>query len=48
MKFIPIFCLILTKVYTGTEAGSSDEEPEEKICFSVEEGNMNDKLTKNR
>ena len=31
--------------YTGTKANSSDEEPEEEICFSVEEGNMNEKST---
>ena len=32
--------------YTGTKADSSDEEPEMEICFSVEEGNMNEKSTK--
>ena len=32
--------------FTGTKADSSDEEPEEEICFSVEEGNMNKKSTK--
>ena len=32
--------------YTGTKADSSDEEPEEEICFSVKEGNMNEKSTK--
>ena len=32
--------------YTGRKGDSSDEEPEEKICFSVEEGNMNKKSTK--
>ena len=31
--------------YNGTKADSSDEEPEEEICFSVEEGNMNEKST---
>ena len=34
--------------YTCAKADSSDEEPEEKICFSVEEGNMNEKQQKNR
>ena len=33
--------------YTGTRTDSSDEEPEEGIFFSVEEGNMNEKSTKN-
>ena len=32
--------------YTDTKADSSDEEPEMEICFSVEEGNMNEKSTK--
>ena len=32
--------------YTGTKADSSNEEPEEEICFSVQEGNMNEKSTK--
>ena len=32
--------------YTCTKADSSDEEREEKIYFSVEEGNMNEKSTK--
>ena len=32
--------------YTGIKADSSDEEQKEKICFSVEEGNMNKKSTK--
>ena len=31
--------------YNSTKADSSDEEPEEEICFSVEEGNMNEKST---
>ena len=30
----------------SSRVDSSDEEPEEEICFSVEEGNMNDELTK--
>ena len=29
--------------YTATKADSSDKEPEEEICFSVEEGSMNEK-----
>ena len=32
--------------YTGTKVDSNDEEPKEEICFSVEEGNMNEKSTK--
>ena len=32
--------------FTGAKADSSDEEPEEEICFSVEEGNMNKKSAK--
>ena len=32
--------------YTGTKADSSDKEPEEEICFSVEEGNINESSTK--
>ena len=32
--------------YTDRKADSSDEEPEEKICFSVAEGNMNENSTK--
>ena len=27
-------------MYNGTKADSSDEEPEEEICFSVEEWNI--------
>ena len=35
--------------YTITKANSHNEEPEEEIWFSVEEGNMNEKsTTKNR
>ena len=33
-------------MYNGTKADSSDEEPEEEICFSVEEGNMTKTSTK--
>ena len=32
--------------YTNAKADSSDEEPEEEICYLVEEGNMNEKTTK--
>ena len=32
--------------YTSIKADYSDEEPEEEICFSVEEGNMNEKSSK--
>ena len=32
--------------YTDTKSDSSNEKPEEEICFSVEEGNMNKKPTK--
>ena len=33
-------------MYNGTKADSSDEEPEEEICSSVEDGNINEKLIK--
>ena len=34
--------------YTITKANSHNEEPEEEIWFSVEEGNMNKKSTKKK
>ena len=42
-KFVQTLC---DYRYTGTKVDSSDEEPEEEICFSVEEGNVNEKSTK--
>ena len=33
-------------LYAYRKADSSDEEPEEEICSSVEDGNINEKLIK--
>ena len=42
-KFVQTVC---NYRYTETKADSSDEEPEEEFCISVEKGNMNEKSTK--